>query len=99
MGWVEVGLAASTICHYLIDMTGEPTGIRLMLPARTRLVENAAFERPASPAAPATAHGSVEVRSSRSSATRSSPARIVERVDSYPGRVPKRSSMGPANGA
>ena len=30
--------------HYLIDMTDEPTGIRLMLPARTRLVENEAFE-------------------------------------------------------
>ena len=29
--------------HYLIDMTDEPTGIRLMLPARTRLVENEAF--------------------------------------------------------
>jgi hypothetical protein len=28
---------------YLIDLTGEPTGIRLMLPARTRLVENAAL--------------------------------------------------------
>ena len=30
--------------HYLIDMTDEPTGIRLMLPARTCLVENEAFE-------------------------------------------------------
>ena len=30
--------------HFLVDMTGEPTGIRLMLPARTRLVENKAFE-------------------------------------------------------
>ena len=29
---------------FLVDMTGEPTGIRLMLPARTRLVENEAFE-------------------------------------------------------
>ncbi len=29
--------------HFLIDMTGEPTGIRLMLPARTQLVENEAF--------------------------------------------------------
>ena len=29
---------------FLVDMTGEPTGIRLMLPARTRLVENDAFE-------------------------------------------------------
>jgi len=27
-----------------VDLTGEPTGIRLMLPARTRLVENAALE-------------------------------------------------------
>jgi hypothetical protein len=30
--------------HYLVDMTGGPTRIRLMLPARTRLVENDAFE-------------------------------------------------------
>ena len=30
--------------HFLVDMTGEPTGIRMMLPARTRLVENEAFE-------------------------------------------------------
>jgi hypothetical protein len=29
--------------HFLVDMTGEPTGIRLMLPARTCLVENEAF--------------------------------------------------------
>lgn len=29
--------------HYLVDMTGEPTGIRLMLPARTCLVENEAY--------------------------------------------------------
>lgn len=29
--------------HFLIDMTGEPTGIRLMLPARTQLVQNEAF--------------------------------------------------------
>jgi len=28
---------------FLVEMTGEPTGIRLMLPARTRLVENEAF--------------------------------------------------------
>lgn len=28
---------------FLVDLTGEPTGIRLMLPARTQLVENAAF--------------------------------------------------------
>jgi len=30
--------------RYLVDLTGEPTGIRLMLPARTRLVENEALE-------------------------------------------------------
>lgn len=30
--------------RYLVDLTGEPTEIRLMLPARTRLVENDAFE-------------------------------------------------------
>lgn len=29
---------------FLVDMTAEPTGIRLMLPARTRLIENKAFE-------------------------------------------------------
>lgn len=29
--------------HFLVDFTGEPTGIRLMLPARTQLVENEAF--------------------------------------------------------
>jgi len=29
--------------QFLVDLTGEPTGIRLMLPARTRLVENASF--------------------------------------------------------
>ena len=29
--------------YYLVDLTGEPTGIRLMLPARTRVVENEAF--------------------------------------------------------
>ena len=28
----------------LVDMTGDPTGIRMMLPARTQLVENKAFE-------------------------------------------------------
>jgi len=28
---------------YLVDMTGDATGIRMMLPARTRLVENKAF--------------------------------------------------------
>ena len=31
--------------HFLVDMTSEPTGIRLMLPARTRLVENDALEK------------------------------------------------------
>ena len=31
--------------QYLVDLTGDPTGIRLMLPARTRLVENAAFKQ------------------------------------------------------
>ena len=31
--------------HYLVDLTGEPTDIRLMLPARTRLVENEAYKR------------------------------------------------------
>lgn len=31
--------------HFLIDMTDEPTGIRLMLPARTQLVENEAFKQ------------------------------------------------------
>ncbi len=30
---------------YLVDMTGEPTGIRLMLPARTCLVANEAFDQ------------------------------------------------------
>ena len=30
--------------HFLVDMTGEPTGIRMMLLARTRLVEDEAFE-------------------------------------------------------
>jgi hypothetical protein len=30
--------------YFLVNMTGAPTGIRLMLPARTRLVENEAFE-------------------------------------------------------
>ena len=28
----------------LVDMTGDPTGIRMMLPARTQVVENKAFE-------------------------------------------------------
>ncbi len=31
--------------HFLVDLTGEPTGIRLMLPARTRLVENEAYKK------------------------------------------------------
>ncbi|HNQ22571.1 MAG TPA: ATP-binding protein [Phycisphaerae bacterium] len=31
--------------YYLVDLTGEPTGIRLMLPARTRLVENEAYQQ------------------------------------------------------
>jgi hypothetical protein len=31
--------------QFLVDLTGEPTGIRLMLPARTCLVENEALER------------------------------------------------------
>ncbi len=30
---------------FLVDMTGEPTEIRMMLPARTRLIENEAFEK------------------------------------------------------
>jgi hypothetical protein len=29
---------------FLVDMTGEPTGIRMMLPARTQMIENKAFE-------------------------------------------------------
>ena len=36
-------LVAEHHLHFLIDLTGEPTGIRLMLPARTCLVENEAF--------------------------------------------------------
>jgi len=31
--------------HYLVDLTDEPTHIRLMLPARTRLVENNAYKQ------------------------------------------------------
>jgi len=31
--------------HFLVDLTGEPTKIRLMLPARTRLVENEAYKQ------------------------------------------------------
>ncbi len=42
-----VSLAYQPITHhqlwYLVDLTGEPTGIRLMLPARTRLVDNDAL--------------------------------------------------------
>ena len=30
--------------RYLVDLTGEPTDIRLMLPARTQLLENEAFD-------------------------------------------------------
>ena len=30
---------------YLVDLDGQPTGIRLMLPARTRIVQNPAFDR------------------------------------------------------
>ncbi len=35
-------LTGEHLC-YLVDLTGEPTGLRLMLPARTCMVENAAF--------------------------------------------------------
>ena len=31
--------------HFLVDMTGEATGIRMMLPARTCLIQNEAFEK------------------------------------------------------
>ncbi len=31
--------------RYLVDLDGQPTGIRLMLPARTRIVENQAFDQ------------------------------------------------------
>lgn len=31
--------------HFLADLTGEPTDIRLMLPARTQLVENEAYQK------------------------------------------------------
>jgi hypothetical protein len=31
--------------RFLVDMTGEPTGIRLMLPARTQLIANEALEK------------------------------------------------------
>ena len=33
----------SEYLQYLVDLTGEPTGVRMMLPARTRLVENEAL--------------------------------------------------------
>jgi hypothetical protein len=33
----------SEYLQYLVDLTGEPTGIRMMLPARTQLVENEAL--------------------------------------------------------
>ncbi|MBW8016134.1 MAG: hypothetical protein FVQ82_08105 [Planctomycetes bacterium] len=36
---------SDTDIAFLVDMTGEPTGIRLMLPARTQLIENDAFEQ------------------------------------------------------
>ena len=47
------GQTTSFDCHpvtehdlwFLVDLTGAPTGIRLMLPARTRLVENEAFDQ------------------------------------------------------
>ena len=35
---------SDTELTFLVDMTGEPTGIRLMLPARTQLIENTAFK-------------------------------------------------------
>ena len=31
--------------RYLVDLTGEPTDLRLMLPARTRMIENEALEQ------------------------------------------------------
>ncbi len=36
---------SDTELTFLVDMTGDPTGIRLMLPARTQLIENKAFEQ------------------------------------------------------
>lgn len=36
---------SDTELTFLVDMTGEPTGIRLMLPARTQLIENKVFEQ------------------------------------------------------
>ena len=35
---------SDTELTFLVDMTGDPTGIRLMLPARTQLIENKAFD-------------------------------------------------------
>jgi len=37
-------LIYESLC-FLIDLTGEPTGLRLKLPARTRMVENGAFAK------------------------------------------------------
>ena len=36
---------SDTELSFLVDMTGNSTGIRLMLPARTQLIENKAFEQ------------------------------------------------------
>jgi hypothetical protein len=41
----EFSLLSESCLHFLVDMTGEPTEIRLMLPARTRPIENDAFEQ------------------------------------------------------
>ncbi len=38
-------MALSEHLQFLVDLTGEPTGIRLMLPARVQLVENEALEK------------------------------------------------------
>ena len=38
-------LGPETTTGYFIDMNGTPTGLRLMLPARTRVVENPAFKQ------------------------------------------------------
>jgi hypothetical protein len=37
-------MPVSEYLQFLVDLTGEPTGIRLMLPARTQLVENETLE-------------------------------------------------------
>lgn len=45
-GQVVTFCARPVTCHdlvFLVDMSGAPTGVRLMLPARTCLVENAAL--------------------------------------------------------